>query len=135
MAKHELTPPDLVWNRACESFSEEPLRTGDLALRDLIRAHGLICNGGVFHAFDCLTAPQLEAAMSGYRFFGLDQAAKLLLQARKLPDETDEVGDYEAAMDAEYAKYIPDDSELGDRFRRHFAAKPSDFAPLAPEST
>ena len=112
MAKYELTPMDQVWNRACDSFSEAPLEAGDRALRDLLRAHGLICNGGVFHVFDMLTAAQIEAAKSGYRFFGLDQVAELLSRARRLLDEKNDLGDYETTMDAEYAKYIPEDSEL-----------------------
>jgi hypothetical protein len=132
MGKYELSPMDHVWNRACDSFSKASLEAGDRALRDLLRAHGLICNGGVFHVFDVLTAPQIEAAKSGYRFFGLDQVAELLSRARELLDKKDDVGECEQAWDAEYAGFA-DDPILVERFKRHFNAHPSDFAPLEPD--
>jgi hypothetical protein len=134
MAEREMTPMDHVWNRACGSSSEAPLQAGDRALRDLLRAHGLICNGGVFHVFDCLTAPQIDAAKSGYRFFGLEEAVDLLSRAKDLLDKGDKIGECEAAVDAEYAA-VADDSNLVDRFKRHLAANPSDFAPLAPDES
>lgn len=129
---YELTPRDRVWNRACDSFSEEPLQVGDRALRDLLRAHGMICNGGVFNVFDTLTSQQIEDAKSGYRFFGLDKVVVLLSRAKELLNKEDEIGEIEATMDAEYAE-IADDPILVARFRQHFAAKPSDFAPLTKE--
>lgn len=134
MARYELTPMDPVWNRACDSFSEAPLQAGDRALRDLLRAHGPICNSGVFHVFDVLTPPQIEAAESGYGFFGLDEVAKLLSRAKRLLDESAGIGEREAALDVEYAA-LADDRTLVERFRRHFVAKPSDFAPLTPDDS
>jgi hypothetical protein len=132
MGKHKLGPMDHVWNRACDFFSEAPLKAGDHALRDLLRAHGMICNGGVFNVFDTLTAEQIEAAKSGYRFFGLDQVTELLSRARKLLDKGDDVGECEQDWDAEYAGFA-DDPILLERFKRHFNAHPSDFAPLEPD--
>ena len=131
MAKQELTPIVQVWNRACDSLSQEPLRLGDHALKDMLRAHGLICNGGVFHAFDVLTREQIEAAKSGYRFYGFHEIVDLLSRAKELLDEDAELGEYEERLDRKYSGYIGD-SELYEHFKQHFAAKPSDFAPLTP---
>ncbi|MCY2925138.1 MAG: hypothetical protein NT031_06805 [Planctomycetota bacterium] len=97
----------------------------------MLRAHGMICNGGVFHVFDTLTEAQIETAKAGYCFFGLGPVARLISRANLLLTGTaEELGDLEAALYAEYASYIPDDSELTSRFERHYAAKPADFAPL-----
>lgn len=133
MADYKLTNLDLIWNRACDSFSTATLGAGDRALRDLLRAHGPICNGGVFHVFDVLSEPQIEAAKSGYRFFDILEVAELLTRAKGLLETEDEIEEYETTIDREYWRCVHDDSHLVERFKRHYAAKPSDFAPLTPD--
>ena len=63
----------MIWNRAC---GQDRLRSlpGDRAFADLLLAHGLVVNGGVLHAVECLTAAELSDAESGYQFYGLDGA-------------------------------------------------------------
>ena len=100
------------------------------ALRNLLRAHGMICNGGVFHAFETLGEDELEAAKRGYDFFGLSAVVELLNRAEKLIDDEGNLGENEARLDREYED-LASDAELVRRFRRHYAAKPSDFAPPA----
>lgn len=133
---HELTEADLIWNRACEGGGLGP-RRGDRALRAMIGAHGLVMNGGVLHATECLSPSELSDAQAGYRFFGLDAVADFLARARLLSDVdvesdwTDEdLETQESSLDAEYYDLIPDDSFLVERFEEHWRSHPSDFAPL-----
>src|SRR5437660_971099 len=112
---HQLTQPDMVWNRACGG---DPLRShpGDRALADLLRAHGLAMNGGVLHVVECLTASELFDAESGYRFYGFDAIASLLLRARTILNSGDELEFHEHQLDRQYAEIIPNDTSLVKRF-------------------
>jgi hypothetical protein len=96
----ELTEADMIWNRAC---GEDPLRSlpGDRALADLLRAHGLVMNGGVLHAVEILTPTELSDAESGYRFYGLDGVASLLSRARKLFETGDDLERHERLCPAD----------------------------------
>jgi hypothetical protein len=125
----ELTQANMVWNRAC---GEDPLRAfpGDRALADLLRAHGLAMNGGVLHAVECLTASELCNAKAGYRFYGLDAAAALLIRARTILDKDDDLEFHVHQLDGQYTDIVPDDSSLVERFEKHLEANPSDYAPL-----
>jgi hypothetical protein len=130
----ELIVADMIWNRAC---GEDPLRAlpGDRALADLLRAHGLVMNGGVLHAVECLTADELANAEVGYRFYGLDGVASLLSRAHGLFEAADDLGSHEQQLDGEYAQMIPSDSSLVERFEKRLKSSPSDFAPLRPKDT
>jgi hypothetical protein len=125
----ELTRADMIWNRAC---GEDALRSllGDRALTDLLRAHGLIMNGGVLHAVECLTASELSDAESGYRFYGLDAAASLLSRARTILESGDNLAFHERQLDQQYADIIPADNALVERFESHLESNPSEYAPL-----
>ena len=125
----ELTVADRIWNRAC---GEDPLRAlpGDRALADLLLAHSLAMNGGVLHAVECMTAEELSDAEAGYRFFGLDGAASLLSRARRVFSAGDSLERHERSLDIEYARMIPSDRSLADRFEERFKSHPADFAPL-----
>src|SRR6476661_8332679 len=111
----ELTESDTIWNRAC---GEEPLRAlpGDRALADLLYAHGLAINGGVLHAVECMTAEELSNAEAGYRYYGLDDVASLLSRARAIFEAADNLGNHEQQFDGDYARMIPSDSSLVERF-------------------
>ena len=126
---YELTEADMIWNRAC---GDDPLRdmAGDCALADVLYAHGLAMNGGVLHAVECMTAEELSDAEAGYRFFGFDGVASLLSGARQVFEVGDVLGSHEQQWDGEYARLIPSDSSLVDRFEERFKSSPSDFAPL-----
>jgi hypothetical protein len=125
----EVTDAEMIWNRAC---GEEPLRDlpGDRALADLLSAHGLVMNGGVLHAVECMTAEELSDAKAGYGFFGLDGVASVLSRARQIFDSGGNVGNHEQQLDGEYANLIPSDSLLVDCFESQLKFSPSDFAPL-----
>jgi hypothetical protein len=125
---YELTKADLIWNRACTGGGPDP-RAGDRALAALLLAHGLTMNGGVLHAVECLTAAEMSAAQSGYRFFGLDAVADLLAQARRVFEADDDVESQEPRLDQQYAALVLSDSSLAERFEKHWRENPSDFAP------
>ena len=120
---------DLIWNRACEGGGQDP-GIGDRALSDLLNAHGLAMNGGLLHAVECLAQSELSDAANGYRFFGLDLVAKLLVHAREVLEADDDLELQEAALDKEYARLVPDDSFLVARFEQHLDSHPEDFAPF-----
>ncbi len=125
----ELTQADMIWNRAC---GEDPLQSlpGDRALVNLLRAHGLVMNGGVLHAVECLAPSDLSDAESGYRFYGLDAVASLLSRARIILEIDRELGDLEQQLDGQYAEIIPTDSSLVERFEKQLELNPSEYAPL-----
>lgn len=125
-----MTDADLIWNRAAmEDGGSAPL-AGDLALASLLYAHGMAMNGGVLHAVECLEPRELAAAQSGYRFFDLAAVAELLSHARATLDADDDLESQESLLDSAYARLIPDDSLVVDRFQQRLATHPDDFAPL-----
>jgi hypothetical protein len=78
----------------------------------MLRAHSLVCNGGVLHAVVCLTADELRNAESGYRFYGFNAAASLLAHARVSVMAGDKKGADEDSLDRQYLRIIPDDEAL-----------------------
>lgn len=125
----QLTESDMIWNRAC---GEDPLRTlpGDRALADLLRAHGLVMNGGVLHAVECLAVSELTDAQCGYRYFGLETVAALLSRAKTILEADDDSELIEQELDQTYLNMIPDDDLLVERFEQHWQRSPSEYAPL-----
>jgi hypothetical protein len=74
----KLSRQDLIWNRATLKSGGSVRCAGDTALAALLLAHGLIMNGGVEHALECMSQSELLAALAGYRYFGLERAAQAL---------------------------------------------------------
>jgi hypothetical protein len=128
--KLRMEKADLIWNRATmENGGKNPC-CGDIALSSLLHAHGLIMNGGVLNAVELLTADELSAAQDGFRFFGLDAAAELLLRSCRLVTAGGDLSADEPKLDAEYAQHIPDDSALYQVFGQRLRSCPNDFSPL-----
>ncbi len=125
-----MTDAKLVWNRAATHETAGAREQGDVALSALLRAHGLAMNGGVLHAVKLLGPEQLADSQRGYEFFGLASVAGLLQCASQLFSTNEDLGHHEPLLDAQYARLIPDDSVLFDRFEQHRRSHPSDFAPL-----
>jgi hypothetical protein len=135
---YEFTQADHIWNRAC-TLDVARLMAGDRALAALILFHGLIMNGGVLHALECMESePQkFEAAMSGYRVFGFDHVADFLTVARSIAVVTltdDDFDSLEAKLYGRYRDQIPDDSTLAERFEAYHRDHPEQFAPLSPNA-
>jgi hypothetical protein len=130
-----LTRAGDVWNRAAlERGGGEP-REGDVALAALLRAHGLVMNGGVLHAAEYLEENGLRAACDGYRFFQYDGLAKLLAESAAAIAKGRVSDSQEGDATRTYARSIPDDSALISRFERHFAEHPELYAPVTARPT
>jgi hypothetical protein len=125
----ELSKADLIWNRAALEAGGPHPRDGDQALAKLLRAHGMICNGGVDHALESLSAQEIREAKEGFRYFGLSKAGDLMEDAFALRDLNDPSA--EAAIDALNKRYwsvVPSDQTLVVCFEVRFHDAPDDFA-------
>ena len=117
-----------IWNRAA-SDSRGMQARGDRALSALLHAHGLVMNGGVLNAVEMLSDQQFDAAVAGYRFFGIEGVGDLLTHAKADLQSADDVGSKEQSFAVEYSRYVPSDSFLFAAFERRVLAQPTDFAP------
>lgn len=66
----------------------------------------------------------------GYRFFGLEDVADLLNEAKSISKTGDDLDLWEAELDRRYGAIVPDDSTLVARFEMIFRRNPSEFAPI-----
>ena len=126
-----MTTADKIWNRAAMQAGGSSPGLGDRALASLLLVHGLIMNGGVHHAVECVTSSELWAAADGYSYFGYGDVATLLSSVHQVGDRSQVTDELEASTDARYAQLIPDDSHLVARFETAFSQQPDQFAPLA----
>ena len=124
---------DAVWNRACvqargPNHLSEP---GDRALADMVLAHSLAMNGGVLHALESLSRNELIAALHGYRYFGLDSAARALeYLSEQVGDDLDDdaLDRFEVEADERYTSVVRDDNALIRAFEARYSESPNDFA-------
>lgn len=131
-----LSLADRVWNRAALDNGGPHPREGDVALADLLLLHGEAMNNGLLHAVtDALTEDELDRALAGYRYFGLDDLAALVASVRTdalhAGEDDPGLGDrLEEEADRRYAAVVPDDETLARAFEAHFERSPESFAPL-----
>jgi len=118
-----LSRQNQIWNRACLESGGTTPAAGDTALAALLLAHGLAMNGGVSHAMESLTRDEVVAAIAGFEFFGLAEAADVFRQAPGGSEEADE------GLDAMYTAAIPSDEALAHAFRLKLVSNPEAFAP------
>ena len=111
-----------VWNRAAMESGGLSPREGDVALSALLIVHGLVMNGGVFHAVEAVKEDELRAACAGFRYFGFDDVAELL-EAATQEEWTDE---NEERVNAGYGV---DDEAIGRSFHEHFVTNREKYAP------
>ena len=122
-----MTTADQVWNRAAlESGGDSP-GPGDRALASLLLVHGIVMNGGVHHAIECIEPAALAAAADGYAFFGLDAVAEFFRGASADPLLSVWDDDTEISANRRYAEMVPDDSRLVARFEEVFRERPDQF--------
>ena len=84
----------------------------------------MVMNGGVMHAVEVLSHEEFAGAVSGYRYFSLEEAATVLERAAV----NIELG--EDGFDRQYAETIWEDSVIVKRFEQKLAASPMAFSPL-----
>ena len=123
---------DRVWNRAALEAGGGSPSPGDRALASVLLVHGLVMNGGVHHAIECVAPAELVAAADGYAFFGLGDVAAFFRGAAADPMLCVWDDDTEAAANHRYAEMVPDDSHLVARFEEAFRDRPEQFAPVDP---
>lgn len=99
-------------------------REGDAALAALLLLHGMAMNGGLDHAIEVLGSENYALALNGFRYFGLEQAAAVLEQARDATEHQLE------KLDAEYGAVVPSDSTLVHAFQVKLLSSPEAFAPV-----
>ena len=119
----KLSRQDKIWNRASLESGGTTPAPGDQALTSLLLAHGLVMNGGVVHALECLSQTELAAAIAGFKYFGLTEASRALEQA---PDDSEET---EERLNRLYFSAVPDDKTLTHAFRVKLLSTPEAFAP------
>src|SRR5690606_16292793 len=107
-----MTTANEIWNRAALQAGGTSPGPGDRALASLLLVHGLIMNGGVHHAVECVTSSELLAAADGYSYFGLGDVATLLKGIRQGGERSQVTDEIEEATNSTYAQMIPDDSHL-----------------------
>jgi hypothetical protein len=96
----------------------------------MLRAHGLVMNGGVLHAVECLSSDDRRDAEAAYRFYGFDDIASLLSRATAVFEARQRLEFHESELNRAYWKSVPDDGVLFERFQRHFAQSPTEYAPV-----
>ena len=119
----ELSDPNKVWNRAALESGGKAGLQGDRALSALLAVHGMIMNGGVYHALEALSAAEFADGIAGFRYFGLCEVANVL-DAASIADMGWDL------FDAKYGTLIPDDGVLSQAFEQKYTAFPNAFAPL-----
>lgn len=124
-----MTNADKIWNRAMLHNGGPDAREGDRALASLSYFHNFAMNGGALHAYECLTEAERKAAASGYQYFGLEDAAKVL----EWLDEqlADAHGTEDERLEAEANVRYPAamDDAIWAAFQTRFKADPDAFAP------
>jgi len=128
-----LTLADKVWNRAALEAAVNSPRPGDRALASLLLLHGLVMNGGVQHALECLTPEEISAAIAGYIYIGFNEVAEFLRGCADDPILSTWDDMTEIAANNRYAQLVPDDSSLVANFEDLYHARPEEFAPLGHE--
>jgi len=126
---------DDVWHRALDApaLGTAGLLEGDLALVSVLLVHGSVMNGGVLNAVeDSFSDQELDAVESGFRWFGLEAAARVFADTRAaVAPGTLTLAEREALeleADRQYESVVPDDEFLVDVFEARFAADPAAFA-------
>lgn len=126
-----------IWNRAAMERGGTSPRAGDRALADLLHFHNVSMNGGVLHGYEVRTEVEMAAAIAGYRYFGLDEAAAAVEWLVGEASGVDLDTDSEAAErlefegDERYANAVPTDAALVAAFEHRYSAEPEAFAPVS----
>lgn len=127
-----MSPTAAIWNRACGEVGGPTTLTaaGDRALADLVLGHSTAINGGLLHAVESLTEVECAAAVAGFRYFGLDEAATVFQDvfdtaSGGMDDEPAEQLEVEA--DTRYWAVVADDDVLVSAFVNRYRREPSAF--------
>ncbi|MDE1147754.1 MAG: hypothetical protein PW843_14220 [Azospirillaceae bacterium] len=123
----ELSKARAIWFRAAESELAS-FKPGDWALDLMMEFHGLIMNGGVFHAIEHYEPDEVEDALAAYQYFGLGDAVDLFNEAKAALDSGEDLGPWEEKLDGRYYATFTDEL-LFERFEAMLQRNPSEFTP------
>ncbi len=121
---------DAVWNRAAMHAGGLDARAGDQTVAAMLRFHGRAMSSGVVDALMELDPIELDDAIDGYRYIGLDGAADVTFSLRQEVDLRAHEDGFEGEADSRYASVVPDDATLAAAFEQLFRDRPGDFAPI-----
>lgn len=116
-----------IWNRAAAGEGGED---GDNALAALLLFHGTVMNGGLANCLEVLDEEQVRNAISGYRFFGFEEAANLIVEALRDLDNDVDPEELEETYDGDFFDLVPDDEIVSEAFEAKLAEDPAAFAPV-----
>jgi hypothetical protein len=125
-----MTVSERVWNRAALEDGGLSPGPGDTALASLLLLHGLIMNGGVHHAIECVGPSRLLAAADGYAYFGFPDVCTFFRGAAGDPMLSTWTDDTEVLANRRYSEMISDDSLLLTRFEETLDRRRDQFAPI-----
>lgn len=136
MVDHVHKAADAVWNRAAMGAGGPNALEGDRSLAALLRLHNETMSGGLLHAVtEGLSDAEYSAALDGYGYFGLVDAAEVISTVRTTATRSnlddDDLDDLESEADARYHAVVPTDQTLVDAFAQRFEADRSAFASVA----
>ncbi len=118
----EFTVVDKIWNRAClENGGSDPC-DGDRSLADLLYFDSLVGNGGLGHGFDVCSSIEIQAAIKGFRYFGLTEIAEFLVETEKYSEDVQE------SLSVKYYKFS---EMIFDTFAKYYPSNPKAFAPIS----
>ena len=118
----ELTEADKIWNRAClENGGSNPFE-GDRFLADLLLFDSLVGNGGLGHGFDVCSETEIQAAIEGFRYFGLTEIAEFLIDVQKYSELVQE------NLSISYYKFS---DKIFEAFVEFYRINPQAFAPIS----
>lgn len=123
---------DAIWNRALGFGGDRGSGEGDAALQDMLELHGRIMNGGLLDAVETGTPEGVGAAIAGYRWMGLHEAADAVAMVRDevancALDDDEAAEALESRANDAYETAIPDDATLDRAFRAKLRDTPSAF--------
>jgi hypothetical protein len=122
------TMQEQIWNRACGNGAPVP-GAGDVALAAMLTFHGMVQNVGTLDAIKTLSAEELAAARSGYRYFGFGNVAGIIGAGQAAIVQDLDIAVLEATLDDAYAAIV-EDGGLMAAFAAHYGRAPAAYAPL-----
>ncbi|WP_353066945.1 hypothetical protein [Arcanobacterium hippocoleae] len=122
-----MSSADDIWNRAVDGEGDG---VGDKMLGAVLLLDGMIQNGGMANALDdLLEEGEILAGVAGFRYFGLNVVADLVLEIYQAISDGANVEELEETRDGEYYE-ICDADAITAVFRKKLAEDPTAFSPL-----
>ncbi|XCB29704.1 hypothetical protein RQN30_11085 [Arcanobacterium hippocoleae] len=122
-----MSSTDDIWNRAVDGEGDG---VGDKMLGAVLLLDGMIQNGGMANALDDLLEDgEILAGVAGFRYFGLNVVADLVLEIYQAISDGANVEELEETRDGEYYE-ICDADAITAVFRKKLAEDPTAFSPL-----